>query len=758
MRLFNEIGLQNIRGDTFGGVTAAVIALPMALAFGVASGAGAEAGLYGAILVGLFAALFGGSPTLISEPTGPMTVIFTAVIAKLIASDPANGMAMAFTVVVMAGMFQILFGALRLGKYVTLMPYGVVSGFMSGIGIILIILQIGPLLGQPSPSGGVLAILEEVPALLAGIRPEETALALITVTILFLMPLRFKRYIPPQLLALIIGTLVSIMLLHSAEIRRIGEIPTGMPAFQMPVFSIEQWQIMLIDAIVLGMLGCIDALLTSVIADSLTRKQHNSDKELIGQGIGNVMSGLFGGLPGAGATMGTVVSIQSGARTALSGIVRAGILIVVVMWAADLTAAIPLAVLAGIALKVGIDIIDWGFLKRAHRLSGKGALVTYGVIALTVFVDLIAAVGIGLFVANVMTITRLSELQAHDVKAVTDPDETDLPLTPYEHDLLETAAGKVLLLHLQGNMIFGVSRAISRKNSMVEGREALVIDLRDVVHLGLSSALALEETMLDMIRAGRGVYLVGVEGQPRERLEKLGILEQIPVENITAKRTVALEKAIYGGASNQDGSTHPDEHKAEPPTGSDQPDDGPSIMAFITKTFNCTLRLPEDTTMTSNPTQASLLNLPSVAEVKKLVEDSLTHDWILRVEHIGPGAGDAKRAQWQQWGDSLFAVTDASSVVDGIVSCRYSNPQHAIRLNAEKVKPRTQMYFPVYRPEPQGSEARIINRAAAVSSLINEYVSSLANGAKTVRAMAWKIATVVGMLLASLLMLEEVVA
>jgi len=758
VRVFNEIGLQNIRGDIFGGVTAAVIALPMALAFGVASGAGAEAGLYGAILVGLFAALFGGSPTLISEPTGPMTVIFTAVIAKLIASDPANGMAMAFTVVVMAGMFQILFGALRLGKYVTLMPYGVVSGFMSGIGIILIILQIGPLLGQPSPSGGVLAILEELPALLAGIRPEETALALITVAILFLMPLRFKRYLPPQLLALIIGTLVSIMLLHSAEIRRIGEIPTGMPAFQLPVFSIEQWQIMLLDAIVLGMLGCIDALLTSVIADSLTRKQHNSDKELVGQGIGNVMSGLFGGLPGAGATMGTVVSIQSGARTALSGLVRAGILIVVVMWAADLTAAIPLAVLAGIALKVGIDIIDWRFLKRAHRLSGKGALVTYGVIALTVFVDLIAAVGIGLFVANVMTITRLSELQAHDVKAVTDPDETDLPLTPYEHDLLETAAGKVLLLHLQGNMIFGVSRAISRKNSLVEGREALVIDLKDVVHLGLSSALALEETMLDMIRAGRGVYLVGAEGQPRERLEKLGILEQIPVENITAKRTVALEKAIYGGASNQDGSTHPDEHMTEPPTGSEQSDDGPSIMAFITKTFNCTLRLPEDTTMTSNPTQASLLNLPSVAEVKKLVEDSLTHDWILRVEHIGPGAGDAKRAQWQQWGDSLFAVTDASSVVDGIVSCRYSNPQHAIRLNAEKVKPRTQIYFPVYRPEQQGSEARIINRAAAVSSLINEYVSSLANGVKTVRAMAWKIATVVGMLLASLLMLEEVVA
>ena len=419
--IFNEISLRNPRGDIFGGITAAVIALPMALAFGVASGAGAEAGLYGAILVGLFAALFGGSPTLISEPTGPMTVVFTAVIAKLIASDPVNGMAMAFTVVVMAGLFQILFGIMRLGKYVTLMPYTVVSGFMSGIGIILIILQIGPLLGQASPGGGVIATLNNLPELLAGMRVQETVLALLTVAILFFVPARLKRYLPPQLLALVVVTLASIAVLGSADIRRIGEISTALPELRMPVFSVEQWQIMLLDAVVLGMLGCIDALLTSVIADSLTRTQHNSDKELIGQGVGNVMSGLFGGLPGAGATMGTVVNIQAGARTALSGMVRAGILLVVVLWAARLTAVIPLAVLAGIALKVGIDIIDWGFLKRAHHLSGKGALITYGVIALTVFVDLIAAVGIGLFVANIMTVTRLSELQADDVKAVTNP-------------------------------------------------------------------------------------------------------------------------------------------------------------------------------------------------------------------------------------------------------------------------------------------------------------------------------------------------
>jgi len=541
IQLFNEIHLRNLRGDIFGGVTAAVIALPMALAFGVASGAGAEAGLYGAIFVGLFAALFGGSPTLISEPTGPMTVVFTAVIAKLIASNPENGLAMAFTVVIMAGMFQILFGVMKLGKYVTLMPYTVVSGFMSGIGIILIILQIGPLLGQPSPGGGVIGVIENIPALISGIQVNETILAILTLAILFLIPSKLKQYLPPPLVALVVCTLISVVFLGSADIRRIGEIPMGLPEMQLPVFSPEQWKGMIIDAIVLGMLGCIDALLTSVVADSITRKRHNSDKELVGQGIGNIMSGLFGGLPGAGATMGTVVSIHAGARTALAGIVRAGILLIVILWAADLTSVIPLAVLAGIALKVGINIIDWGFLKRAHFISGKGALITYGVILLTVFVDLIAAVGIGLFVANVMTITKLSELQHDDVKAVTDPDQTDLELSSREKEILRDAKGKILLLYLRGTMIFGSSRAITRKNSQIGGCHTLVVDITDVIHLGVSAALALEESILEMINAGRSVYIVTTKEQALQRLGKLDVLKYIPEENIIVGRQAALE-------------------------------------------------------------------------------------------------------------------------------------------------------------------------------------------------------------------------
>lgn len=546
MKLFNEIGLHNLRGDIFGGVTAAVIALPMALAFGVASGAGPEAGLYGAILVGLFAALFGGSPTLMSEPTGPMTVVFAAVITELVASDPDNGMAMAFTVVILAGLFQIMLGVLRLGKYVTLMPYTVVSGFMSGIGIILIILQIPPTLGAAVPPDGVLGVLRNIPDLVSNIQPAETLLGAATLAILFIMPKAMNRYVPAQLAALVIVTIASVMLLGPEDVRRIGEIPSDLPTFRMPVFDIVQWQIILVDAMVLGVLGCIDALLTSVIADSLTRTRHNSDKELVGQGIGNMMSGLFGGLPGAGATMGTVVGIQAGARTALAGLVRVAILIVVVLWAADLTAVIPLAVLAGIAMKVGINIIDWGFLKRAYRISPKGSVITLAVILLTVFVDLIVAVGLGLFVANVMTVMRFSELQETDVESITDPEQAEFDMTEREKDILRAAERKVLLMYLQGSIIFGASRAISRSNSQVEGLEAMVIDMTDCRHLGVSSSLSLEQAILDMVNTGHKVYIAGIHEQAYRRMENLGLLKYIPPEFFIEKRVDALQRAVFG--------------------------------------------------------------------------------------------------------------------------------------------------------------------------------------------------------------------
>lgn len=555
MQITNRIHFRNLQGDIFGGLTAAIIALPMALAFGVASGAGAAAGLWGAVLVGFFAALFGGTPTLISEPTGPMTVVMTAVIAKLTvtADSPEQGLAMAFTVVMMAGIIQIALGALRLGRYVTLMPYTVVSGFMSGIGFILVILQLGPFLGQPSPKGGILGTVQNLGTLLQGIKPGETALAVLTVAILVVMPILVRQLVPsnirkfvppPQLVALVVGTLVALYAFPEMEmIRRIGEIPTGLPTLQVPTFSATQFQTMLIDALVLGMLGCIDALLTSVVADSLTRTQHDSNKELIGQGIGNLMSGLFGGIAGAGATMGTVVNIQTGARTAVSGLTRALILLVVILGAANLTAWIPMAVLAGIALKVGIDIIDWGFLKRAHQVSIKAAMIMYGVIILTVFVDLIVAVGVGVFVANLLTIERLSKVQANDVKTITDADDA-IQMSAEEKELIDQADGRILLFHLSGPMIFGVSKAISRQHNAMADHDVLIVDLSDVPHLGVTSSLAIENAIQEAIDKGRQVFIVGATGQIKRRLQKLGILSLLPAHHLHMDRTEALRQAV----------------------------------------------------------------------------------------------------------------------------------------------------------------------------------------------------------------------
>lgn len=543
MQLLNHIHFRNIRGDIFGGMTAAIIALPMALAFGVASGAGPAAGLYGAVLVGFFAALFGGTPTLISEPTGPMTVVMTAVIANLTAANPENGMEMAFTVVMMAGIIQMIFGFLRLGKYVTLMPYTVISGFMSGIGIILVVLQIGPFLGQAPPKGGVIGTMENIPNLLANINPSETILGLITVAILLFMPVKLKRLVPPQLVALVGVTILSLIVFPGVDIRRIGEIPTGLPSLQVPVFHRDQIQMMVVDSLVLGMLGCIDALLTSVISDSLTRYQHNSDKELIGQGLGNLFSGLFGGIAGAGATMGTVVNIQAGGRTALSGLTRAMILLVVVLWAAQLTENIPMAVLAGIALKVGVDIIDWGFLRRAHKVSVRAALIMYGVIALTVFVDLIMAVGLGLFVANILTIQRLSDLRSKDVKAITDADDA-IVLSADEKGLLKQANGRILLFHLSGPMIFGVSKAIAREHAVISGYDVLVLDLSDVPLLGVTSSLALENAVKEAVDLGRQVLIVGATGQCQKRLQTLGVFNIIPQHHVMMDRTEALKLAV----------------------------------------------------------------------------------------------------------------------------------------------------------------------------------------------------------------------
>ncbi len=520
--LVNTISFRHWRGDLFGGVTAAIVALPLALAFGVASGAGAIAGLYGAVFTGFFAALFGGTPTQISGPTGPMTVVIATVIAYLVARYPdGTGLAIAFTVVMLGGILQILFGLMRLGQYITLLPYTVISGFMSGIGVIIILLQLPPLLGHQA-SGGVIGTVQQLPAFISQPNLIALGLGLLTLVIVFAMPTNLNRILPSPLVALVIGTVVSVMIFGQADVPRIGDIPQGFPELHLPTFSLRELDDMLRYGIMLAVLGAIDSLLTSLVADSISRTQHDSDKELIGQGLGNLLSGLFGGLPGAGATMRTVVNVQAGGRTPLSGITHALVLLLVIFWAGPLTAQIPNAVLAGILLKVGIDILDWGFIKRAPKISLKGTGIMYMVLFLTVFVDLITAVLVGAFVANMLTIKRLSDLQSNRIKAITDPtDSQNLSLA--EQDILIQSKGDILLFQLGGPMSFGAAKSISRRLSFVKNYRALVLDLSEVPTIGVTAALAIESIVQDAIKRDRNVWIVVKPGQVQSRLETLDL-------------------------------------------------------------------------------------------------------------------------------------------------------------------------------------------------------------------------------------------
>jgi SulP family sulfate permease len=519
--LINTISFRHWRGDVFGGVTAAIVALPLALAFGVASGAPAIAGLYGAIFVGFFAALFGGTPTQVSGPTGPMTVVMATVIASLVARHPDTGLAMAFTVVMLGGLLQILFGVMRLGQYITLLPYTVISGFMSGVGVIIILLQLPPLLGYTA-SGGVIGTLQDLPTYLSQPNWVALGLGLITLLIVYAVPPGLNWVLPSPLLALVGVTMLSVVLFGQADLSRIGEIPRGLPDLRLPTLSLRELDDMLRYGLMLGVLGAIDSLLTSLVADSISRTQHDSDKELIGQGIGNLISGLFGGLPGAGATMRTLVNVQAGGKTSLSGIVHALVLAVIVLWAGPLTAQIPHAVLAGILLKVGFDILDWGFIKRAPRLSMKGTGLMYLVLFLTVFVDLIMAVLVGAFIANILTIKRLTDVQSDRIHAVTDPSQGD-NLSTVEQDILTQSKGDILLFQLGGPMSFGAAKSISRRMSLVKNYQALVLDLSEVPTIGVTAALAIESMVQDAIKRQRYVWIVATSPQVQSRLKSLDL-------------------------------------------------------------------------------------------------------------------------------------------------------------------------------------------------------------------------------------------
>ena len=532
MKLVHGLAFDNIRGDIYGGLTAAVVALPLALAFGVASGAGPMAGLYGTIIVGFFAALLGGTPSQISGPTGPMTVVM-AVIFLRYADQPGT----AFTIVLMGGLLQILFGALRVGRYINLVPFPVVSGFMSGIGCIIIILQLAPLIGQSHPGANVVQSLSALPGDIAAINWQAALIACVTLGIVYFTPRSIQRLVPTPLIALVIGTLV--VWLFLAGVPTLGEIPTGLPELQLPSLDWLTLTDMVGSALVLALLGSIDSLLTSLVADSVTRTHHNSNRELIGQGIGNFLAGLFGAIPGAGATMRTVANVRAGGRTPISGMVHSLVLLAVVLGAGPIAGHIPHAVLAGILIKVGIDIIDWGYLRRIVRAPRAGIAIMAVVLGLTVFVDLIVAVAVGIVSASLLFVKRMSDLELENVRETSE----DRPLTPVEAEILARHADDLLIYYISGPMNFCAAKGLTRRIAVTGEFKVLVLDLSDMTFVDTSASIAIEDILANATELGLDALVVGLRPRVRNTLERLGVTDSIPANYCLETRAEALSYA-----------------------------------------------------------------------------------------------------------------------------------------------------------------------------------------------------------------------
>jgi len=586
----------NIKGDLLGGLTAGIVALPLALAFGVSSGLGPSAGLYGAIFLSFFAALFGGTPTQISGPTAPMTAVSMVVIASIIAANNGSleqALPYILTVFLLSGLFQILLGLFGFGKYIKYIPYPVVSGFMTAIGVIILITQCLPILGYETKNdqeyieqfkplaeeillekilldeskegllvlenfeetikragevnestiyeeakslaknnaSGVIGTIKTLPRALEGIKWIEVILAISTVFIIY----GFKKIntaIPSTLVALFIVTGIAVG--FNIDYLPIQQIPVGFPKLQLGIFS-EFSFLQIIPyigtAITLALLGAIDSLLTSVVADNLTKTRHLPNKELIGQGIGNSIGSLFGGIPGAGATIRTVVNIQSGGKTKISGMVASLALLIILLVLSPLASKIPAAVLAGILVTVGIGVLDYKGLNALNKIPKTEVIVMVVVLLLSVFWNLVYAVGIGLILAALFFMKKMGDISKEDARVSSVIKEK---AWKDEGKLSNTFLENVFIKHLNGPLFFGfTSEFISVSKQIPSTASIVIIRMDRVPYVDQSGLFALEDVLMELSQRKITCYMVGVKSQPKYLMKSIRIIGKlIPDEHL----------------------------------------------------------------------------------------------------------------------------------------------------------------------------------------------------------------------------------
>lgn len=529
---------KNFKGDFTGGLVAGVVALPLALAFGVQSGMGAAAGIYGAVAVGIFAALFGGTETQASGPTGPMTVVSAALVAATIQMNGSldGAMDVILLTFLLGGVFQVIFGFLNIASYVKYFPYPVISGFMSGVGLIIVILQIFPFLGLDSAKSTV-AVITNLPRLFSEGNVSALILGVITIAIYYIFP-KITKVIPSALVALIVATLVAYF--TKMDVPLIGEIPSGLPAFQLGgILSVDPsvYPLVLEYALVLAVLGSIDSLLTSVIADNMTKTKHNSNRELIGQGIGNMIAAAIGGIPGAGATKGTVVNINAGGKTRLSGVIHGLFLLTVLLGLGKLAAHIPLCVLAGLLLPIGFKIVDFKGLKHLTKVPRADAVVLVLVLLITTFGSLIQAVGIGITLACLLFMKKSGDISEKGLEVGKIADLDDSKPWQDEIEFYEKYKDKVIIKHLYGPLFFGFTSYFKDQiKALPDDIKAVIIRMDRVPYIDQSGLYALEDIIFDFRAQNTEVILVGLQEQPMDMLKAIDVVpDLIPEEDIFDK-------------------------------------------------------------------------------------------------------------------------------------------------------------------------------------------------------------------------------
>jgi len=523
--------LQFTKGDFFGGITAGIVALPLALAFGVQSGMGAAAGLYGAIILGFFAALLGGTPSQISGPTGPMTVVSAAMVASFI--NQTGSLETAFGGIiacfVLAGILQIVMGVLKIGSLIRFIPYPVISGFMSGIGVIIILLQLFPALGQKSP-GSTIDVVKTIGPALQNVNLWALMYAAVAIAIIYLFP-KITKVVPSTLIALIAVTALSVFLQKDVPV--IGDIPSGLPAFHGSEFlsiPASLYDEVITAAITLAALGSIDSLLTSVVADNVTKTRHNSNQELIGQGIGNALGGIFGGIPGAGATMRTLVNIRSGGRGRISGILHSITLAIILLGVGRYAALIPNAVLAGVLITVGIGILDYKGFRHIAKVPRSDAAIMIIVLLVTVFFDLLTAVGIGMVMAAVLFMKKMSDI-SEEKTTIQEVSSYTNDLGWVEDHIPEQWRTKVFVKSIEGPLFFGFAAGFQRMAEQLPSVRYVIMIMDKVPFIDQTGLYALEESILSLEQRGIDVLLTGMQDQPESMLRKVVIIPDLIAEN-----------------------------------------------------------------------------------------------------------------------------------------------------------------------------------------------------------------------------------